>query len=91
MNVFKTLTSMVSQVGQNLKTDASSQLAQNSQDGTSQARADAAASVKTNNEIAAIGMWASTQAALIKMKSDLNDAMNSMIKGVGSSIKSAAQ
>jgi hypothetical protein len=71
--------------------DASTQLAQNSADGTAQARADAAANVKTNNEIAAIGMWAATQAALIKMKTDMNDAMNSMIKGVGGSIKSAAQ
>jgi hypothetical protein len=88
---FLNLVSSVFKGAQSLTTNASSQLAQNSADGTSQARADAAASVKTNNEIAAIGMWASTQAALIKMKSDLNDAMNSMIKGVGSSIKSAAQ
>jgi hypothetical protein len=73
------------------KKDASSQLQANSEQGVKDARADAEASVKTNNEIAAIGMWASTQTALTKLKTDLNDAMNSFIKGIGSSIKSAAQ
>jgi hypothetical protein len=59
--------------------------------GLSEAEANARASIATQNKIAAIGMWASTQSALMKLNTDLNDAMNSFVKGVGSSIKSAAQ
>jgi hypothetical protein len=74
-----------------VNSDPSAQLSTNQKAGVDQARTDAENSVNTNNQIAAIGMWASTQAALTKLKSDLNDAMNSFIKGVGSSVKSAAQ
>lgn len=67
------------------------QLTANQQQGVNQSLIDAEQSAKVNQQIAAIGMWASTQAALLKLKTDLNDAMNSFIKGIGSSVKSAAQ
>ena len=77
---------------QQLQADAASRtLDMNREKSVMDAQMQAIKSVETNNKIAAIGMWASTQTALLKVKTDMNDAMNSFIKGVGSSIKSAAQ
>jgi hypothetical protein len=74
-----------------ITTTAADQSKFNQEYGIDESRANAIASIKAQNQIAAIGMWASTQTALMKLKTDLNDAMNSFIKGVGSSVKSAAQ
>lgn len=74
-----------------LSTTASGQLLANQPFATDEAGVNARAAIAAQNKIAAIGMWASTQTALMKLKTDLNDAMNSFIKGVGSSVKSAAQ
>jgi hypothetical protein len=74
-----------------LSTTASGQLLINQPYAIDEATRNARAAIDAQNKIAAIGMWASTQTALMKLKTDLNDAMNSFIKGVGSSVKSAAQ
>lgn len=48
-------------------------------------------SMAAQDKLSALQQWASTQTALLKLRGDLNDAMNNFIKGVGSSIKSASQ
>ena len=45
----------------------------------------------TQQAMSIIAQQAATQAALLKMSNDMNDATVSFMKGIGSSIKSAAQ
>ena len=49
------------------------------------------AQAQQSNKVAAAALWASTQTAMHKLRSDMNDAMNSFVKGTGSSVNSAAQ
>lgn len=50
-----------------------------------------AKAMAAQDRLSALQQWASTQTALMKLRSDLNDAMNNFIKGIGSSVKSASQ
>jgi hypothetical protein len=70
---------------------ADAAFAKSQADALATSRADTLSNLKTNNAIAALGMFASTQAALLKLKTDLNDAMNNFVKGIGASVKSASQ
>ena len=51
----------------------------------------AAENAATQQAMSIIAQQAATQAALLKMSNDMNDATVSFMKGIGSSIKSAAQ
>ncbi|MFN3493030.1 MAG: hypothetical protein ACK40L_00825 [Hydrogenophaga sp.] len=47
--------------------------------------------LNTNRALTDLNKYASTQMALMKLETDLNDAMNNFIKGIGSSVKAASQ
>ncbi|MFN3493021.1 MAG: hypothetical protein ACK40L_00780 [Hydrogenophaga sp.] len=47
--------------------------------------------LNANKALSDLNKFASTQMALMKLETDLNDAMNNFIKGIGSSVKSASQ
>ena len=51
----------------------------------------AAQNAATQQAMSVIAQQAATQAALLKMSNDLNDATVSFMKNIGSSVKSAAQ
>jgi hypothetical protein len=51
----------------------------------------AAQNAATQQALSVIAQQAATQAAVLKMSNDLNDATVSFMKNIGSSVKSAAQ
>lgn len=55
------------------------------------AGAEAAANAHTNRMMAQIAQQAAIAAAALKLSNDLNDATIGFMKGIGSSVKSAAQ
>lgn len=71
--------------------NSASQLASNQAEGLASATNATMSAVAAQEQLAALGMWASTQTALMKLRNDLNDAMNNFIKGIGSSVKAASQ
>ena len=71
--------------------NTASQAASNIADGVGSATSTTMQSIQAQEQLAALGMWASTQTALMKLRTDLNDAMNNFIKGIGSSVKAASQ
>jgi hypothetical protein len=64
---------------------------QSIQQGVGGAESATMQSIAAQDRLSALQQWASTQTALMKLRSDLNDAMNNFIKGIGSSVKSASQ
>jgi hypothetical protein len=71
--------------------NSASQLAANQAEGVGSATSATMSAVAAQEQLAALSMWASTQTALMKLRNDLNDAMNNFIKAIGSSVKAASQ
>jgi hypothetical protein len=71
--------------------NSSAAQAQSIQQGVGGAESATMQSIAAQDRLSALQQWASTQTALMKLRSDLNDAMNNFIKGIGSSVKSASQ